>query len=436
MSTRIRLKPGQVCINLYLLALYTTGTISAMTESWIITIFLLLSAIVAISISPNNCNRYRGTRSISLAWFIMTTVCLLGSLRGVVEVLVYFYVLCSFFMLFSCRLNEADMLKSLNILRLFGILFAVGCYWQSLFPNQYYTLLYPRFGSFYQQSIARQFTYHKMCTGFTSQTTIAAIFIVLGLMAEIYYCKYAKKSRLIRFVEICFLFGGLLLTGKRSPLLTVATSFTFVNLLMVRKKERGRRLLRIIAVVCIMSLIAIVVAPHVINPESRTSIVRLLEFNTDGANTYTQEDGDFSNGRVYLYMAAMKEFMDNPLFGIGWGRFSAKYGITGVHNIYLQLLCECGIIGAVIVISALLFILSSSIRLLKQAKSRQNNLSVILLKCSIFLQTYVLGYGLFDNPIYDQTYLLTYFYALLLIMGLKVKEKNNHHDRLLYETYG
>ena len=428
----MKLNPAEICVKLYLLALYTTGTISAITESWTITILLILSAIAAISIS-NNYNKHPNIRPITLSWVIITSVCLVGSLRGVVDALVYFYILCAFFMLFSCRISGTTMFKSLKVLRFFGLFFAIGCYWQYLFPNQYYTFLYPHFGSFYQQSIARQFTYHKMCTGFTSQTTIAAIFIVLGIMAEIYYYKQAKRSPLIGFLEILFLFGGLLLTGKRSPLLTLVTSFAFVSLLMVKKKERGRQLMRIVSLVCIISLMVIIAAPYFINAESRSSITRLLEFNMDGANTYTQEDGDFSNGRLFLYMASISEFLDKPLFGIGWGVFSEKYDITGVHNIYLQLLCECGVIGAIIVISSLFLILSSSIRLLKQVKSRQNNTSVILLKCSVFIQTYVLGYGLFDNPIYDQTYLLTYFYALLLVVGSNVKE-NNLQDRLSYET--
>ena len=59
--------------------------------------------------------------------------------------------------------------------------------------------------------------------------------------------------------------------------------------------------------------------------------------------------------RLLLWGSAWNFFMHSPVIGVGWGNFAAFYdpdlpfmaGVLAVHNIYLQLLAETGLVGFV-----------------------------------------------------------------------------------------
>ena len=62
--------------------------------------------------------------------------------------------------------------------------------------------------------------------------------------------------------------------------------------------------------------------------------------------TNTLESGD--KERNYIWFLAIKLFSDNPLLGIGLGGFADYYPENPwPHNIILELLCECGLMGLI-----------------------------------------------------------------------------------------
>lgn len=421
-------------IFLFLISMYSIGTVSAIIVSWTFTLLLLILAIGAVLIIANHV-KHNSINSYAAAWSLITIVCLLSTMHGGSKIGLFFYILCAILLLCSSHIDSSSIVKGLKLLVFFGIVFSVGCYWQYLFPDQYYSILFPHFGSFYQESISRQFTYHKMCTGFTSQTAVVAQFIIMGIMAMIYYylpkIKDKKKGAITKFILIIvpfiFLIGGLLLTGKRSPILNFAVAYFVVDIFTVKRSKRFSHLMRILIFVCIVGLILYFIAP--LFSESRNSIVRLMEFSTEGADTHTAEEGDFSNGRLFLAGLAINEFLDNPIWGIGWGKFAIIYDISGAHNIYLQLLCECGIIGFIIVIGAMFYILLKTYKMLRFSFTYKLQGIVLILKCSLFIQIYILVYGFLGNPIYDQNYLLMYVFGLLLGSNASA---NLNRSQLLY----
>ena len=98
-------------------------------------------------------------------------------------------------------------------------------------------------------------------------------------------------------------------------------------------------------------------------------------------------------------------FHSYPLFGIGLYSTDTILGMTG-HNIYIQLFCENGIIGALVWL-ALLF------RSLKLAiKNRHNNDLVAFSRMTIL---FILAYGFLGNPIYEiQTLFLLFICTTVL----------------------
>lgn len=403
-----KLSISDVGILLFLMAMYSIGTISAIRVSWMPTLALMvLSCGLLFFDYVLHKDRQIRLNKLMIVWIALSLLCTIGVMGGSSTMLLIFYLMCMAILLMSEKISIDTLYRCLKWVRIIGLVFAIGCYWQFLFPGQYYARLYPLFGAAYRQSIRRQFTFHKMCTGFTSQTAVAAQFIILGIMAALYLFPQikSKNARLIALIELAVLGGGLLLTGKRSPLLNLGAAVIVVDMLTVKRSKRINRIL-MIALGMITALTAIYfLAP--LFAGSRNSLVRLFEF------TSIEDVGEASNGRLSLYKSALTEFYSHPIRGIGWGKFSTLYDITGVHNIYLQLLCENGIFGFLLAVSTMFFTLGRTIKMLKQHASDANTALVTVLKCSVFIQVYILVYGLFGNPLYDQNYLLMYCIGIL-----------------------
>lgn len=78
-------------------------------------------------------------------------------------------------------------------------------------------------------------------------------------------------------------------------------------------------------------------------------------------------NNDISSGRMTLWIIALELFVQYPFLGIGWGMFSeyvpdnVQLGlineIHNVHNCYLQVLCETGIVGFAIMYGLMFYIL-------------------------------------------------------------------------------
>ena len=397
-----------------LIAMYSIGTISAIRVSWTYTIILLIISVLLLGLNFLTSGGRR-ISSLVICWLLFTILCLFGVLRGGSTTAFTFYVIGSVLLLTSDGIQMEALYSDLKWLKWFGLFFSAGCYWQYFFPDQYYAILYPLFGSAYQKSIRRQFTFHKMCTGFTSQTVIAAQFIILGLMIVIYTfgLQKTKKKRILSILEIIFLTGGLLLTGKRSPIINLGAALIVVDMITKKRDKRGNRFIWI-ALGLVISLTVLYFAAPLFS-DSRNALVRFLEF------TSTEDIGEALNGRQTLYRAALDEFRQHPITGIGWGKYSQKYDTTGVHNIYFQLLCECGIFGFIISVCGMLFTLFRSITMLKATNIKTTSMQATLLKCSVFIQVYILVYGIFGNPLYDQNYMLMYLLGILISASVSLK---------------
>ena len=412
---------------LFLLAMYSIGTISAIAVSWTVTLALLVLSTGLILLNFI-IHKGRYFSNLVVVWIVLTLLCLIGIVRGNSTIVLLFYILCLFVLLMSEKISVKSLYHNLKLFKISGLFFAFGCYWQYLFPDRYYNLILPLFGAEYQHSIRRQFTFHKMCTGFTFQTAVTAQFIVLGIMAVLYLYSTQKTNngKIISIIEIVLMTGGLLLTGKRSPILNFGAAFIVVDLLTVKRSKKGNRI-----VAFSLGLIIALTALYFLAPlfaGSRNTLVRFLEFTT------IEDLEEASNGRFGLFSHAISEFIRHPILGIGWGRYSRIYHMTGVHNIYLQLLCECGIFGFLIAMLGMIFTLTKTIKMLKDSTLNVNSPSGIILKCSVFIQIYILVYGLFGNPIYDQNYLLMYCIGIMFSAVAAFNRKNDYNNVIMKQV--
>ena len=133
----------------------------------------------------------------------------------------------------------------------------------------------------------------------------------------------------------------------------------------------------------------------------------------------TAETGDITVGRADRYAKVWELFLDHPFFGIGWN--GTVYYFRNIedlainaHNIYLQLLCETGVIGSVFYFLFFGYTLFCAITTLQQARKRiiiLNSEQTCMLSLSLYLQMFFLFYGITGNPLYDSQALFPYLAA-------------------------
>lgn len=257
--------------------------------------------------------------------------------------------------------------------------------------------------------------------GLTKNYSINATFLVEGILAIISFYVFGNKNwskKGIVFLLISLF--ALFLTGKRAHIVFLAAvnivGYYFYN----DDKKRGR-IFKILAISVCTLLLFIVAAQFV--PSIMLFYNRFVE---------TANSGDITMGRIAFYIVAIEQFIKNPIFGIGWGGF--KYVNTGyagfrsgsyanAHNMYLQLLCETGILGFCLFMLLFWGVFTKSVKLLKKAKKCEDLISAKRLLYAMMLQLFVMLYGITGNPIYDLETMAFYIFTCAITMFYSQKDK-------------
>lgn len=257
--------------------------------------------------------------------------------------------------------------------------------------------------------------------GILPHTGSAGCYIYLGLAAYIAKIRLENKkwNRLRRWI-ILFIFGiAILVIQKRGFILDMIAAVAVLAVLQIKKEKLGKLSENKLAKV-IVGIVLIVVIFTVLY-----SKIPLIKDAFDSlVNKFTEEDSTLS-GRTDLYELALSMYKGHSLIGIGWGMFRRNsVGIFGVsdrsynaHSVYIQLLCETGIIG----LGAFLFASLSSLiyGMKKYRKIIKSGLYVkekSILEAGIAVQIFFLGYCVSGNPLYDYNFCIAYFIGILLTL--------------------
>ena len=143
-----------------------------------------------------------------------------------------------------------------------------------------------------------------------------------------------------------------------------------------------------------------------------------------------------TNGRTAIYENAIELWKKNRMFGIGWGNFkystsqSTWYVGFDVHNCYLQILCETGIIGAIFYYILTFFSIINSIRsilITRKYGEEMHNLALL----TGFIQIFFCMYCITEPILYEYTDYIIYFISInitcLILKHTKmIKQKENN----------
>ena len=143
---------------------------------------------------------------------------------------------------------------------------------------------------------------------------------------------------------------------------------------------------------------------------------------------------DVLNGREQLYNYALKLFNEHTFFGIGWGNFKYYYSayynsaqLLNVHNVYLQLLCETGIMGTIIIVFFMIKSVLKSYKMQKQEIYSNYREELII---SFAIQLFVILIGVSSTPLYGIELLYIYIISCIIPFAISLNKKGEVNERI------
>lgn len=232
------------------------------------------------------------------------------------------------------------------------------------------------------------------------------------LLVSLAFLTGKTKYQLTDYIRVCLYILCIILTSKRGPLIFSLIPFVYF-FCKGRYRFSLKKFLLVLFITICGIIILVIVFPQLNIDVGIGRIVNTILHLGDESN-------DLTSGRNDLSEFALALFDQNKLFGAGWSRFSSLYkqhtfkSVLNVHNVYLQLLSEVGIIGTIVCIFPFF---KSLVTLFKPViKSSNDNLCKRTAQYYlIFNLLYMLTGCFFDMPFY--------YLSLLLLIDLSSTRK-------------
>lgn len=318
----------------------------------------------------------------------------------------YYFISVVYFILLSyIKINRDDIIFAINLFIVFSIVTSLVTWLSLVNPNFYISNIIPLFPKQNQLEIYRNFYYLDNRAGLCTHYSRNAFFMVLGVIGCIYH--YFKDYKKRYFFIILFLLASLFIVGKRGHLLFLIVSFVISY--FIYNRVSYKTFIKFIAISCVFLVFTFFIVK--LNPDIGFVFQR-----------FSDDTSDVSNGRYDMYGEIWKQFRGNGYFPLGWAEFASSTGYVhpGVHNDYIQIFCETGFIGFIMIVGSNIMILVDAI---KHSRLLNNSSSLIILIYNLFFLTYSLT-GL---PHYDiETYMYYFLINYLLYFDLySIRKVNN-----------
>lgn len=287
-------------------------------------------------------------------------------------------------------------------------------------PNVIATLVFLVNDSLYQVFISKtygeyqsgteygKYGYRAALADHYSQNATYISMVVLALFV-LFLTEERKRKKTFWGVLLGASVIALLLTSKRAHLLFCVAAAIIVYYLAYPQKKLEKTFKLVIAGAVIafgLSLVSEYI-PQINNVFER--------FQTAGTDKETL-------GRFIMWNYALDLFKQKPLFGTGWWgfRYSGITNIradalTGCHNVYIEILSNCGIVGFVIFIIAIISALYITQKNIKFCTDNELKSYKIVVLCSAVIQVFCLMYCMTGNVMFDRTF---HFYIIAVVMSV------------------
>jgi len=309
-----------------------------------------------------------------------------------------------------------------KILLVFAFEHVIATFFCYIFKDFYISNILPLYPD-YRSELLYQFN-HSQIAGLTHHYSTNALYLVTGIFTILSAMQGQNKNRRKIYAILLVLnIIALLLTGKRSQIVYLVIVAIICTILKYRK-QITKALTKIM--IGLVAAAAIVVVLSQLIPSIGNSMQRIYD---------TVSDSSSMDSRNILYDVAKEEFENNKIFGIGWGGYRYAYhdkvssalkerSYMQAHCIYLQLLCEVGIIGLILFCAIFLSLLRSTALVYLKNEHINKNISQQALIIFGFISYFLLE-GAFGNVIYDKQLFIPFslFVAMSLGLGSSLRQK-------------
>ena len=302
-----------------------------------------------------------------------------------------------------------------------GLIHVIATLWFYFDTDFYMANIYPNFNSSQRAHLYEQVQKNHHAVGLSNHYSQNGIYMAISLCASfaLLFAK-SRKNILWKVLLLLVVLFALILTGKRGVLIFSVFAM-LISYIICKKGAFANKLITVLFILSSMSLVIYALSFYIEGIAS--AFARITAMFSEN------ETLDVSNGRFKLYAIAWNFFKESPITGIGWREFSKEvvnfYNQDSVlrdaHNVFLQLLCETGIIGFSIFISLFISAIIQTVQL--AAKSTKDMLKLsdktkIVLIFSLCYQVFFLAYCITGNPLYDLETVYVYIISVGFSSGI------------------
>ena len=281
-------------------------------------------------------------------------------------------------------------------------------------PSAFFSVFWPlngpspsQVGLFLQRGAAHQYS------GFAFEIAEAAVMCNIGIGYKMSRYIIGEQFKLKDVFEILLLFGGLILTTKRT--LFVIPFVILAVFILLQKTDLDKKIKLIFGGIIIVGLVLII-------------LLSVPQFGTILERFNDTDNIDSMGGREYLWSLSSVLFLTSPIKGHGYNTFNIFAESVGLptyygHNSYLQLLGEGGLVGAILILGC--FYLASLIYSIYMA--RKYNDDYMIWYC-LYLQIMLALYSITGNVLSYYNQLFTWILACIMVHNIG-KQKRIEYEK-------
>lgn len=312
--------------------------------------------------------------------------------------------------------SKINMNNVFNFIVKIGLFYAFFVFLHFILKEKFNELYFPLLSP-YNQSYAQAYYRGGRYFGLLySPHELAGIF-VFSIMTVFFRMVIDKKNLMKETALLLVFLFALILTGKRGIMAAGILITVMVVLLFYNSRKMWLNSIKIIATAFLSGAIFVFLMNMFPDSSIFYRINRILRRFSTGIF--------FDNERKALYKLATNIWQQNKVFGIGWRNFIFStidnHQFAMGHQVncdYLQWLCELGIIGFVICISAVIINLVKSIWLCRNLKKIVDNAKKKAALFGIAIQFFIIIYAFIEVPFYDILFFAFYIFSCIIVNGI------------------
>jgi putative inorganic carbon (hco3(-)) transporter len=386
----------------------------------VIAFALLLILLVPAALEKTKINLFPAITLPALAWILMSALSLISAQNLLAAIAMLIFMFQQFFIyliIANCIINKSDMEWLLG-----GIVLAVffeatlGIY-QGIVGHPAGLYFLGETNSVYQQTLG-QASFNRV-QGTLGYSNSFSMYILTGLPFLLAWF-FISKNKITRL--LC---GAIFLIGATSLVFSLSRSswigFLIISAMGVIAAVYLKRIKMGYAVLFALLASLVIIGLVIFGPD--VILIRL-----------TANDQGSAYSRITLAQTAMRMIMDHPLLGVGLNNYvSAMHYydpsgfstnvITMVHNVYLFVTAETGLLGGI----TFIVLLASALINCWQVFIRSKDDTLLVLSIGLFCAiTAIAIHGLVDYDLIGDGRVTTQFWLLIAMVAALVQyQKNN-----------